>query len=145
MRASHLQQLAESNFDSRLSVETKSDFNADLDVHRMTIFLRRLETPLFDGFNRFGVEAKSKAAHYANISWISVVIDNQPENAGSLSLGVARFFGVFRIRRRNCLGRRYSSAHLIYASTDAATASYAYSGAVADTYAATGAGADTSA
>jgi len=40
-------------------VQLESHFDTDLDVHRMPIFDRRLETPLFHSFDRFGVETES--------------------------------------------------------------------------------------
>jgi len=61
----------------RKSVKTETYFDADLDVHRMTVFLGRLKAPLLNRFNRFGVEAESQTVHHANVPWISMFIHNQ--------------------------------------------------------------------
>ena len=111
----------------------------------MTVFLRWLEAPLLDRFNRFGVETKSQTAYHANVPRISVFIHNQPEDAGSLSFCVARLFRVLRIRSRNRLRNGYPSADLIHTSADAAPAARANARPVAATHTAARSVADASA
>ncbi len=126
-------------------VELESNLDTNLHIHWMTIFLCGLETPLFDRFNRFRIESESQPAHHTNVAGISVIINDQPQDAGSLRFGIASFFGVFGVRGRDCLRSRDSSANLIYSTTHAAAAARAHSRPVTDAHAATGPGTNTSA
>ena len=62
----------------------------------MAIFQRGLEAPLFDGVNGPSVKAESQAANHTNVARISILVNDQREDAHSLSLGVAGLFRIFR-------------------------------------------------
>jgi hypothetical protein len=88
---------------SQRSIEMKAYFHADQDTYRVAVLHGRVKTPLLDSFNCSCIQSESQSADDANISWIALIVDDQAKNAHSLRLGVARFLGIFRIRRGNGL------------------------------------------
>src|ERR1700683_366776 len=78
-------------------VQLEANFDANLNIHGMTILHCRFEAPLLDCLNRLGIEPHSQTVNHANVARVTLIVDDQPKNAGSLSLGVARILGIFRI------------------------------------------------
>src|SRR5579863_3357825 len=99
----------------------KPYFHADLHIHGMAVFHRRLEAPLLHSFNGARIEPMSQAANDANVARMAFLVDDEPEHAGSLRLRVARFLGILRIGSRESLRRGDSSAHFVYAAANAAS------------------------
>src|SRR6476469_5848046 len=97
-------------------------FYADLHVHGSAILKSRVELPVSDRVNRFLVEAEPESTHHTNVTGMTGRIDDQPQCAGSLLLGAARFLGVLRIRSGSRRGSRNSAAHLVNSAADATTA-----------------------
>src|SRR5580700_5785409 len=61
---------------SSRSIEFKTNFHADLHVHRLAVLHSRLKAPLLYCFNRSGIQSKSQAAYHANIPRMPLLIDN---------------------------------------------------------------------
>jgi hypothetical protein len=108
----------------------KSDLYTDLHIHWFSVFEGGLEAPLLDGFDRLCVQPVAQATDNTYIAGVTRLIDDHPENTRSLSFRLTSFFGVFRVRGRNCPGSRYSATDFKYASADAATATSTYPWAV---------------
>ena len=96
----------------------KSDLDADLYVDRLAILQCGLKTPLLDCLNRFCVESISETANHTDVARLSLFVDDQPQNAGTLSLRYTRFLGIFRVRSGHRLRRRNPAANLENASAD---------------------------
>jgi len=82
----------------------KSNLDADLDIHGSSVFHRRLKSPLLDRLNGLGVEAVAQTAYYLDVPRMPLVVNNEPENTGTLCFGQAGLFRVLRIGRGNRLG-----------------------------------------
>ena len=94
----------------------------------MAVFHGGLKLPLFDGGDGFFVEAQSDAPRDADITRMSVSVDDQSENAGALILRLAGGFGVFRIGGRDGTRSRDATADAKYAAADSSSVSGANAG-----------------
>src|ERR1039458_3037402 len=99
-------------------IKAESDLHADLNTYRPSIFHGGLELPLLDGIDRFCVQPETKSADYAYIARASLVIDNEPQDACSLSLGNSGLVGVLRIRRGKRLRSEKAATDFEYATAD---------------------------
>src|SRR5260370_42479909 len=124
------------------SVQPKADRDADLHIDRLTIFHRWLKAPLSYSFDGFGVESETKPADDADISWVSLGINNQPKDASSLALGSSRFLCVFGIRSGNSLRSGNAATDFKNTATDATAASRADAGAMPGAHPTPGTGTD---
>src|ERR1700689_474887 len=88
---------------SQSSIEPKFDLDTDLHINRPAVLGGRLKAPLHHGVDGFSVQPMSQSMNHTDVARMPLVIDDQPEHAGSLGLGGAGFFGVYGIRRRNGL------------------------------------------
>src|SRR5579863_7500838 len=70
------------------SIQPESNLHADLNIHRLAIFKRWFKAPLLYRLHRLRVQSEPQSVDHANIARMSFRIDNQPENACSLSLGL---------------------------------------------------------
>jgi serine/threonine protein kinase HipA of HipAB toxin-antitoxin module len=77
-------------------MKLEADLDTNLHVQGPPILQRRLQAPLLDGLNRPCVQAESQAADDADVTRASLIVDDQPEDAGSLGLGVTSFLGIFQ-------------------------------------------------
>jgi hypothetical protein len=123
-------------------VKLESHLNTDLNVYRSAIFHGRLELPLLDRLNGFGVETHAEAADYANVARTALIIDDEPEDASPLSFGDPSLLGVFRIGSRNWLRGGNPAAYFENAAANPATAASADARTMTYTHAAARTGPD---
>src|SRR5580658_6726126 len=96
---------------SKASVQMETDFDVDLNGHRMAIQHRGFEFPLRNCLDRFLIKAHAYRTYYTDLARPSIGPDYDPEQYCSLKLGVASFFGIIRIGIVNSLRCRYPTAH----------------------------------
>src|SRR6267154_2055558 len=84
---------------SPTSIESEPNFDTNLHVYRTTILEGGLEFPLLHSLDGLRIQSHSQAAYHANVAGTPLIINNQPEDACSLSLGITRFLCIFRIWR----------------------------------------------
>lgn len=109
----------------------KPYLDADLDIHRLSVFHGGLKPPLLHSFDRLGIQSVPQATNHAYITGLSCFIDDEPENALSLRFSEPRLFRVLRVGRRNSLWSRDAATDFEDASANTATASSTHSGSVA--------------
>jgi len=126
----------------RESVESKSDFNADLNCYWLSIFGRGLEAPILDGLDGFLVQTHAQTSLHVNVVGSAVGADDHCQYTGAFIASLPGLFGVHRIGRGNGSWGQNTAAHAEDASANPATPTFpdARAGAFADT--ATGPGAD---
>ena len=119
-------------------------FYADLHVDGPAIFKSRVELPISHCVNSFLIEAETQPTHNTNVAGMTSGIDNEPQRAGSLFLGPARFLGVIADQaRRPQLEQRFRRPPCRPAANATAT-SRSNSSSMADSHSAARSGADTS-
>jgi hypothetical protein len=64
---------------SSSSIQSKSDFYADLYVYWPAISQGGLEAPLLHGFDCLRIQSKPEPANHANVARMSLCIDNQAQ------------------------------------------------------------------
>jgi hypothetical protein len=104
------------------SIQPKCDFHADLYVYRPTIFEGRLETPLLHRFNRLAFQSVPQPVDDANIAWMALGVNNQPEDTRALGFCFAGCFRILRVGCRDRPRRRYPAANFEYSPTNATAA-----------------------
>src|SRR6266550_1358274 len=78
----------------RFLIQAEIYFNVDRYRDWLAVLHGRLEFPLPHGFDGLLVQAQAQTAGNANVARLAIGTDDQIENAGSLILRFAGFFGI---------------------------------------------------
>lgn len=81
---------------------------------------------MFDSCNRFLIKSHTDSALNADLSRLAVDPNDHAQDAGPLVLGLASFFGVFRVRRRDRPRSQDAPTNPKNAPADPAAAAFSY-------------------
>src|ERR1017187_841759 len=87
------------------------DFYGNLDCNVVPVLLARLELPVLDRLDGFLVQAHAEGAEPADVRGTSARVHPKAQDASSLVLRIARFFGKLRVGLINNARSGHSLAH----------------------------------
>ncbi len=120
--------------DHNVLVKVEFDLYADLHIHGLAIFQGRLESPLLNSLDCFGIQAKTKPSRHSDITRMPRGVHNKPEHTSTLFLSPTGVFCVVRIRRRDCCRGRNPAPNTVNATTNPAAASGSHPWPVSNTH-----------
>src|SRR5580704_9479019 len=105
--------LTKSRAESPLSIEPEVDLNVDCHCNRFSQTRPWFEFILLHGLDRLFVQTHPQPVHYLHLGRVSLGINDRGDNTDALILRPPGLFRVFRIRRKDQLGRSDISSYMV--------------------------------